>query len=305
MSRLVEKIAAFAQQARKNPVQVNVHNAGNKPGVDKIVTYICLLAGAAGLTAASMGQPDQDKAVQRMQQNSTPSIIQRADRAPLQAQALAAPETMASVEVEEEPGPRLNYVHVNYMGRQVLALDEASRLMLVKDAAAKHELHTVGLNWKDLYGIIHAETAWIARDGMGKNGVVSEGLAQLEPNTAKALGVSDPNDPVEAINASAALMKEGAQWGRSKIAGMGMGSSEMRYKLREAVSIYYNLSTRGRNAWTGRNTYDLPEETIRHINNSIDGAALAAHIDKRVAREMGEQKQVGMQQAVYKDGVSL
>jgi hypothetical protein len=46
-------------------------------------------------------------------------------------------------------------------------------------------------------------------------------------------------------------------------------------KLREGVSIYYNLSVKGRNKWDGLNTAQLPVETQRHIRNARAGAVEA------------------------------
>jgi hypothetical protein len=53
-------------------------------------------------------------------------------------------------------------------------------------------------------------------------------------------------------------------------------------KLREGISIYYNLSTRGRNSWNGSNTAKLPRETQRHIQNARMGAQQAEFFDAQL-----------------------
>ncbi|MBC7602898.1 MAG: hypothetical protein H7255_09595 [Ramlibacter sp.] len=160
--------------------------------------------------------------------------------------------------------------------------DEASRLLLVKAAADRARLADVGLSYRDVYGIISAETSWTPRSGMGKNGTPSLGIAQFEPATAKALGLANPNDPVEAVHVAALHMKEAALWSADRLAGLKLSVADRAEKLREGVSIYYNLSTRGRNTWNGRNTAKLPRETQRHIANSRDGAQQAAWLDAQL-----------------------
>lgn len=284
MSRLLEKVNSFRQNAQVGPVRVNVHNPSRSARAERLVMYACLVAAGVGLTAA---QFESRAPAPKNAQAVRGQILDLSEPAGASPSAPSVDERM----LQDDGAPRLGYVQVAYAGRQVLTLDEASRIHLAKQAADKNKLHSVGLSWRDVYGVIHAETAWIARDGMGKNGVVSSGLAQLEPNTAKGLSVSDPNDPVQAVHATATLMRDAAIWSRSKIAGLSLSASEKAAKLREGVSIYYNLSTRGRNTWSGLNTADLPIETQRHIQNSRDGARLAGSIEKRLAREQARQAQ--------------
>ena len=119
--------------------------------------------------------------------------------------------------------------------------------------------------------------------GASKDGTPNLGLAQFEPATARALGLRDPNDPVEAIHVAALLMKEAAEWSANRIAGLKLGDGERAQKLREGVSIFYNLSTRGRNRWNGTNTAKLPIETRLHIRNARTGAQYAAELDAKQA----------------------
>ena len=157
--------------------------------------------------------------------------------------------------------------------------DVHSRLLLAKSAAQRAGLHEVGLGWRDVYGIITAETSWVPRLGQSKDGTPNLGIAQFEPATARALGLRNPNDVVESVHAAAEHMKEAAEWSASRISGLGLTEADRAAKLREGVSIYYNLSSRGRAAWNGRNTDRLPIETKRHIANARTGAQEAALLD--------------------------
>lgn len=157
--------------------------------------------------------------------------------------------------------------------------DHSSRLVLAKSAAQRAGLHEVGLGWRDVYGIITAETSWVPRTGQSKDGTPNLGIAQFEPATARALGLRNPNDVVESVHVAAEHMKEAAQWSASRIAGLQLAEGDRAARLREGVSIYYNLSSRGRAAWNGRNTDRLPVETKRHIANARMGAQEAAMLD--------------------------
>jgi hypothetical protein len=159
------------------------------------------------------------------------------------------------------------------------APDPHSRLLLAKSAAQRAGLHEVGLGWRDVYGIITAETSWVPRLGQSKDGTPNLGIAQFEPATARALGLRNPHDPVESVHIAAEHMKEAAQWSAARIAGLKLAEGERAAKLREGVSIYYNLSSRGRAAWNGLNTHRLPVETKRHIANARIGAQEAAMLE--------------------------
>lgn len=161
-------------------------------------------------------------------------------------------------------------------------LDEASRLRLARSAADRAGLHEVGLDFRDVYGVIHAETSWVPRAGMGRNGVVSHGLAQFEPATARAVGLRNPNDAVEAVHAAARLLREAAVWSTNRIANLRLAPDQRAAKLREGVSVYYNLSSRARATWTGLNTAGLPRETQHHIRNFREGMREAHQINARL-----------------------
>ena len=184
------------------------------------------------------------------------------------------------------------------LGREtMLTPDIGSRMLLAKSAAQRAGLQEVGLGYMDVYGIINAETSWVPRGGLSKNGTPNLGIAQFEPATARALGLSDPNDLVEAVHVAARHMKEAAQWSAGRIAGLKLGQSQRAEKLREGVSVYYNLSSRGRAAWNGQNANQLPPETRKHIANARDGARLAVLLD---ARLQATQLQATPLQAVHR-----
>jgi hypothetical protein len=189
--------------------------------------------------------------------------------------AAASPASSADQGYYDRLRAQLKWVPVQVDGRERLTPDPKSRLLLARSAAERAGLSEVGLDFRDVYGVINAETSWVPRTGMGRNGVASHGLAQFEPATARALGVANANDPVEAVHAAATLLKEAAQWSARRIAGLGLGGAEYAKRLREGVSIYYNLSTRARERWTGAGTATLPVETQRHIANVRVGARQA------------------------------
>jgi len=166
----------------------------------------------------------------------------------------------------------------------VQTLSEESRILLAKAAAEKLGLGEVGLGYQDVYGIIEAETSWIQRTGSSKDGTPNLGLAQFEPRTAQGLGVVDPQDPVQAVFGAAMYMKSGAQWAAKKLSPLKLTPEQHAAKVREGVSVYYNLSIKGRNKWDGLNTATLPIETQRHIQNARLGAVEAAQLARRVLK---------------------
>jgi hypothetical protein len=176
---------------------------------------------------------------------------------------------------------RLRWVPAKLGGGHV-TLDGPSRLLLARSAAERARLHEVGLDFRDVYGVIAAETSWVPRKGMGRNGVVSHGLGQFEPATARAIGLRDPDDAVEAVHAAARLLREAAVWSAQRIARLGLAPEQRAAKLREGVSIYYNLSTRARSGWNGLDTHRLPVETRRHILNVRAGALQADRLNARL-----------------------
>jgi hypothetical protein len=182
---------------------------------------------------------------------------------------------------------KLNWLPVRYAGQPLKTPDAQSRLLLVQSAAQRAELHEVGLNYRDVYGIINAETTWIPRMGASKNGTPNLGIAQFEPATAKGLGLKDPSDPVESVHVAALHLKEAAEWSARKISGLKLTPEQRAQKLREGVSIFYNLSIKGRNKWNGLNTAKLPIETQRHIANARKGAREAAELEAQLRELKG------------------
>lgn len=223
---------------------------------------------------------------------SAPAVVAiTADAPPARSTRPAAPARPAAaavavgVGVAPAPEPdgyyeqlrsRLRWVQTRIGGDQLLTPDLHSRVLLAKSAAERAGLEEVGLSFMDVYGIISAETSWVPRMGASKDGTPNLGIAQFEPATARLLGLRDPEDPVEAIHAAAVLMKEAAQWSAVRLGGLKLGADERAAKLREGVSIYYNLSSKGRARWNGQNTGKLPRETQLHIRNARLGAEEAA-----------------------------
>ena len=195
----------------------------------------------------------------------------------------------ASVPATVSPGPqekyyaelrrRIHWVPTRIGDETLSTPDMPSRMLLVKSAARQAGLEDVGLSFKDVYGLISAETSWIPRMGASKDGTPNLGIAQFEPATARLLGVRDPDDPVESVHVAAMHMKQAALWSQERIAGLKLDAAERAQRLREGVSVYYNLSSRGRSAWNGRNTRKLPRETQLHIYNARLGAREADQLE--------------------------
>ncbi|HVZ46675.1 MAG TPA: hypothetical protein VHA82_22910 [Ramlibacter sp.] len=183
---------------------------------------------------------------------------------------------------------RLNWVPVRLGNTELKTPDMLSRLMLVQSAARRAGLAQVGLSFADVYGIINAETSWIPRVGASKDGTPNLGIAQFEPATAKALGLSNPQDPVESVHVMALHLKDAALWSARKLQGLKLSPAMYTAKLREGLSVYYNLSSKGRSQWNGLNTAKLPIETRRHISNAAQGAREAQTLEAEV-REMRAQ----------------
>lgn len=213
------------------------------------------------------------------------AVQKKIERAPAQASP-RAPAAAAPSRPEDgyyaQLRTRIRWVTTRIGEEKLPTPDLDSRMLLVKSAAQRAGLHEVGLGFQDVYGIINAETSWVPRTGASKDGTPNLGIAQFEPATARLLGVRNPDDPVESVHVAALHMKEAALWSQARIAGLKLDADERAAKLREGVSIYYNLSSRGRAAWNGRNTRKLPRETQRHIHNARLGAQQAAILERAV-----------------------
>jgi hypothetical protein len=196
--------------------------------------------------------------------------------------AIELPPVLVEAGYFDQLRDRIRWVPTRIGRHMMMAPDFASRMLLAKSAADRAGLGEVGLTYRDVYGIINAETSWAPRAGASLDGTPNLGIAQFEPATAKALGLRDPEDAVEAVHAVALHMKEAALWSNDRLKGLKLGKVERAEKLREGISIYYNLSTRGRNLWNGRNTAQLPVQTQRHIVNARLGAQEAAMLDAQL-----------------------
>ena len=255
-------------------------SASRVPSVQNVVMLAGLLSVALTGSMGHAPAPASDTLAQRFQSGKV------AESAAATARAAAAPVPFPVLNGEtsyyEQLRSKLTWLPVRYAGSLLKTPDVPSRLLLAKSAAQRAGLSEVGLSYRDVYGIINAETSWIPRMGASKDGTPNLGIAQFEPATARALGLRNPNDMVESIHVAALHMKEAAEWSQDRIAKLKLGESQRAEKLREGVSIYYNLSSRGRAVWNGRNTNRLPVETQRHIANARVGADEAAVLDAQL-----------------------
>lgn len=272
------------------------------------VHNVLMLAGllGVGLTGSIAVAPaTSDTMAQRARSGHVASVTQEPQAV---AQAAAPKSNIVPVALGPTLGTQFNFgahdyydqlrgkmkwLPVRYAGSVLKTPDAKSRILLAQSAAQRAELQEVGLSYRDVYGIINAETTWIPRRGASKNGTPNLGIAQFEPATAKAVGLKNPADPVEAVHAAALHLKDAAKWSAKRISGLKLTPEQHARKLREGVSIYYNLSTKGRNKWNGMNTAKLPVETRRHIANARLGAReaaqLAAQLRQLQTRMTGER----------------
>jgi hypothetical protein len=267
------------------------------------VPNLVILAGVlgAGLTGSIAISPSvSDTLAQRQAAGPVTEAAVAAVNAPMAvAQAAAASFNFKVDHHYDQLRSKLRWLPVRLGDNELKTPDPQSRLLLARSAAQRAELDEVGLSYRDVYGIIRAETSWIPRMGASKDGTPNLGIAQFEPATAKAMGIVNPADPVEAVHAAALHMRDAAVWSARRISGLKLTPEEQARKLREGVSIYYNLSTKGRNAWNGKNTAKLPVETRRHIANARLGAREAAELEQQLAELKGRMNGGGVLTASY------
>lgn len=268
---------------------------------------VVMLAGLCGVgLTGSMGNlptPTSDTLAQRVH---TGTVAQEAEAAaapgPAVQVAAAAPSPFnfkIDTRYYDQLRSKLNWTPVRFAGNVLTTPDVPSRLLLARSAAQRAELEEVGLSYRDVYGIINAETSWIPRMGASKDGTPNLGIAQFEPATARALGLTDPTDPVQAVHAMAVHLKDAAKWSAKRIANLKLTPDQYALKLREGVSIYYNLSSKGRATWDGTNTAKLPVETQRHIANARVGAREAGELEAQLRELRGRMNHPRMQTASY------
>lgn len=254
------------------------------------VHNVVMLAGllGIGLTGSiSVVPTTSDTMAQRAQAGEVAYAVDPAIAAAQPRAGLAAPFNFKVDGYYDQLRKKMNWLPIRYGGDVLRTPDAQSRILLAQSAAQRAGLDEVGLSYRDVYGIINAETTWIPRMGASKDGTPNLGIAQFEPATARAVGLVNPADPVEAVHAAALHLKDAAKWSAKRIAGLKLNPEEHAVKLREGVSIYYNLSTKGRNTWNGKNTAKLPIETRRHIANARLGASEAAQLSAQLRELKG------------------
>jgi len=257
----------------------------------------------AGLSGSISGSPApvSDTLAQRLQAGRVTDEVPSVAALPRAKEPVIAfkqtPRQAKPLGYYDQLREQLNWLPVRYAGDILKTPDAESRLLLVQSAAQRAGLHEVGLSHRDVYGIINAETSWIPRMGASKDGTPNLGIAQFEPATARAVGLTDPLDPVQAVHAAAVHLKDAAKWSARRIADLKLTPEQRAVKLREGVSIYYNLSSKGRNKWNGLNTAKLPVETRRHIANARLGAREAAELEAQLLAVKSRVEQPGMMTA--------
>jgi hypothetical protein len=265
---------------------------------------VLMLAGLLGIgLTGSMGNlpaPTSDTLAKRSQAGSVVEA-QVARTAEAGAPSAKSPFAMLKMDASyfDQVRSKLTWMPVRFGGDTLKTPDVPSRILLAKAAAERAGLEEVGLSYRDVYGIINAETSWIPRMGSSKDGTPNLGIAQFEPATAKAVGLTDPMDPVQAVHAMAIHLKDAAKWSAKRLSGLQLPPEQYAQKLREGVSIYYNLSSKGRAEWNGLNTKKLPIETQRHIANARVGAREAGELESQLRELRGRMSGQGMMTAAF------
>jgi hypothetical protein len=272
------------------------------------VHNVVMLAGLVSvMLTGSMGSapaPTSDTLAQRSQAGKVGFEAPVAQAQPVQVAVNPLSTLKIDTSYYDRLRAKLNWLPVRYAGNLLKTPDVPSRLLLAKSAAQRAGLSEVGLSYRDVYGIINAETSWIPRMGASKDGTPNLGIAQFEPATARAVGLTDPTDPVQAVHALAMHLKDAARWSAKRLSGLKLSPEQYALKLREGVSIYYNLSSKGRAEWNGLNTKKLPIETRRHIANARIGAREAAELEQQLTELRGRMANTGMMTAAYQPGRS-
>jgi hypothetical protein len=277
------------------------------------VTSVAMVAGLLSLGLTGSVGPEQAPISDTLAQRShagpvtaavsaTASAVRVASAAAARAAELPLRAIRIHTAYYDQLRARLHWVPIRFAGMMLKTPDVPSRLLLAKAAAQRANLAEVGLSYRDVYGIINAETSWVPRMGASKDGTPNLGIAQFEPATARAVGLTDPTDPVQAVHALALQLKDAARWSAHRIAGLKLTPQQYALKLREGVSIYYNLSTKGRNTWNGLNTAKLPIETRRHIANARVGAQEAGVLDAQLTELRARMGNPGVMTASYQQG---
>jgi hypothetical protein len=199
--------------------------------------------------------------------------------APAETALAATPRPIPTLAEAAALTQKLPSIVLKMQGQEIPTLHPLERVRLCMEAAKALNLKAVGRDWKDIYAVIQAETEWAPRVGMGLNGRESHGLAQMEAETAKGLGITNPNDPSQAVLGAGMLLRDATLWTRAQ-----------GHELKDAaLSVYYNLSTKARHAWDGKSVEDLPYPTRRHIEAvsqaRVEAAVLGRQYEQYVKQE--------------------
>jgi hypothetical protein len=239
-------------------------------------TIMAVTVAGAGLWAAG-NVPSFVEAASNLFQRSTAPQVSSGPVIDLRSFEYMMTTDLSAVTADQVRA-ELNYIDVVYKGKSKQTLDVPSRLLLTKWAADSAGLGDVGLGWKDVYGVIHAESSWVPQTGASKSGVPNHGLAQFEGATARSYGLENANDPLNAIAASARMIKDAAVWSGKRLENFGMNATQKAQYLREGVSVYYNTGWKTRKKWSPESSQQLPVETKTHIRNVQAGNIIATNL---------------------------
>lgn len=169
--------------------------------------------------------------------------------------------------------------------RQVhLTLHPFDMLRLAREASDWAKLSLgVKLDPAKIAAVALTESSGVARVGWSSNGKTpSFGLAQLEAETAKGLGITDAEDPAQSMRAIAHLLALGAKFAKK----YPQVDPEI------AQSLHYNTGTRLRNELAARGENltmgDLPLPTQAHVKNMAHNTATFAQFE-RLYRQHAKQ----------------
>src|SRR5206468_8744045 len=134
--------------------------------VHNVMVVAGLVAVALTGSVATAPAPTSDTLAQRAQAG------QVTDAKPAVIALSTAPQAAAASPFKFKPDAyyeqlrrKLHWEPVRIAGTVLETPDVPSRLLLVESAAKRAGLAEVGLSYRDVYGIINAETSWIPRMG--------------------------------------------------------------------------------------------------------------------------------------------
>ena len=151
---------------------------------------VVMLAGlvALGLTGSMGGAPApvSDTLARRVQAGKVTDALPQSQIALAPAPGTTLNSPFSNFKVDnyyEQLRNKLNWLPVRFAGDILKTPDPQSRILLAQSAARRAGLEEVGLSYRDVYGIINAETSWIPRMGSSKDGTprAAAAIARFPP----------------------------------------------------------------------------------------------------------------------------